>query len=534
MGGKGGRTTTTQTQTVDPDFKERALNVFNRAQTFADQPFRPFTGQRVANFSPQEVAGGNAVNNFALAAQPGINSAMETTSAIANNAANSGIDLLRTAGPSAALMDAQGFVRDAGPREGLFQAQDMTRAAGVTEALLDAQGMTRDAETTRAMRGGQLALVNELLSRPERIAAGIDTYMNPFTQSVVDTTLGDIERSRQMAQAQNAAQAARASAFGGSRQGLQAAETDRAALEQAARTSAALRQSGFTTAAGLAAQDVANQQDAMRARISGASALGQLGATEQNLALQQAGQLGQLGATQQQLALSQAGQLGSLASAEQQQLLARGMGLGQLGADESRIRQTQAQALAQAELAQRAQQLEAARQLAALAGARQEAGLQGAQALFGSGGLQRAQDQANLDAERQIFMEPQQDQLMRLQVLQNALSMFPNPVSTSQTQSQNPGFLGTVGGLGQTGAQAALAYSLLAGCWVAREVYGLHNPRWLMFREWLFEDAPRWFRGLYLRHGAAFAEWIADKPRLKGMIRRFMDSRIAAKFGEPR
>lgn len=121
---------------------------------------------------------------------------------------------------------------------------------------------------------------------------------------------------------------------------------------------------------------------------------------------------------------------------------------------------------------------------------------------------------------------------MRLQVLQSALGMFPNPVSMSQSQSQNPGFLGTVGGLGQTAAQGALAYALL--CWVAREVYGAQNPRWLMFREWVLEDAPRWFRGLYLRHGAAFAEWIADKPRLKGMIRSFMDSRIAAKFGEPR
>lgn len=525
MGGKGGKTTTTQTQSVDPDFKERALNVFNRAQTFADQPFRPFTGQRVADFSPAEQAGFAAVNNFALAAQPGINSAMETTAALANTTGGAGMSALQGAGPSASLTDAIGLVRDAGPRPGLFQAQDMTRAAGVTEALLDAQAMARDAETTRAMRGAQLVLADELLGGPERVAAGINAYMNPYTQSVVDTTLGDIERSRQMAQAQNAAQAARASAFGGSRQGLQAAETDRAALEQAARTSAALRQSGFTTAAGLA-------QDAMRARISGASALGQLGATEQNLALQQAGQLGELGATQQQLALSQAGQLGSLASAEQQQLLARGMGVGQLGAEESRIRQAQAQAIAQAEQAQRAQQLQAANQLAALAAARQEAAIQGAQALLGAGGIQRTQDQANLDVQRQIFMEPQQDQLMRLQVLQGALGMFPNPVSTSQTQNQNPGVMGTIGQVGQVGAQAALAYALL--CWVAREVYGAHNPRWVMFREWVLEDAPRWFRNLYARHGAAFAEWIADKPRLKGMIRSFMDSRIAAKFGEPR
>lgn len=568
MGGKGGKTTTTQTQTVDPDFKARALDVFSRAQTFADQPFRPYTGQRLADFTPMENRGFSNMDAFALSAQPAINAAADTTANIASTGSNAGLDALRLMGPARSLTDAQRFARMAAPRDALFDAQGMTRAAGVPSAVSDAQifareadaapvfaqsqDMTRQAGTTNALRGAQSGLFGTLASEPDPIAAGIPTYMNPYTQSVVDTTLADIERSRQIAQEQNNAAAVRANAFGGSRQAVQAAETDRAALEQAARTAGALRQSGFATAAGLAAQDVANQQDALRARISGASALGQLGATEQNLALaqagqlgqlggqqqqlalQRAGQLGQLGATQQQLALSQADQLGDLASAEQQQLMSRALGLGQLGSEAGRLQLAQGQTLSAAELAQRAQQLEAAGQLAALGTTGQTAALQGAQAQLAAGGLQRAQNQAGLDINRQIFMEPEQDQLMRLQVLQQALGMFPNPVSTTQTQTQNPGFLGTVGGLGQTGAQAALAYSLLSGCWVAREVYGFHNPRWLMFREWLFEDAPRWFRGLYLRHGAAFAEWIADKPRLKGIIRSFMDSRIAAKFGEPR
>lgn len=425
MGGKGGKTTTTQTQSVDPDFRDRALQVFDRAQSFANQPFRPYTGQRLADFTPMETRGFSNMDAFAQSAQPAIRSATDTTANIAATEGNAGLDMLRAS---------------------------------------DIPG---------AVRGGQIALAQSIFGGPQQIAADINTFMNPYTQSVVDTTLADIERSRQIAQEQNNAAAVRANAFGGSRQGVQAAETDRAALEQAARTAAALRQGGFTTAANLAA-------DANRARISGASAL------------------------------------------------------GQLGSEEGRLRLSQGQTLSAAELAQRAQQLEAAGQLAALGTTGQTAALQGAQAQLAAGGLQRAQNQTALDINRQIFMEPEQDQLMRLQVLQQALGMFPNPISTSQSQSQNPGFLQTVGGLGQTGAQAALAYSLLAGCWVAREVYGFHNPRWLMFREWLFEDAPRWFRGLYLRHGAAFAEWIADKPRLKAMIRRFMDSRIAAKFGEPR
>lgn len=74
---------------------------------------------------------------------------------------------------------------------------------------------------------------------------------------------------------------------------------------------------------------------------------------------------------------------------------------------------------------------------------------------------------------------------------------------------------------------ASSAMSAGGGCWVAREVFGASNPLWLCFRHWLFHQAPRWFRSLYLRHGEAFAAWIHDKPRLKAVIRRWMLTRIA-------
>lgn len=65
-----------------------------------------------------------------------------------------------------------------------------------------------------------------------------------------------------------------------------------------------------------------------------------------------------------------------------------------------------------------------------------------------------------------------------------------------------------------------------AMCWVAREVYGADNPRWQLFRYWLLTQAPGWFRKLYRIYGPAFARWIADKPRLKTIIRHWMDARI--------
>jgi len=72
-------------------------------------------------------------------------------------------------------------------------------------------------------------------------------------------------------------------------------------------------------------------------------------------------------------------------------------------------------------------------------------------------------------------------------------------------------------------------------CWVAREVYGAHDPRWLVFRGWITTDAPPWLRTIYITHGPAFADWIHDKPLAKAAVRAWMDlivePRLAASVG---
>ena len=63
-------------------------------------------------------------------------------------------------------------------------------------------------------------------------------------------------------------------------------------------------------------------------------------------------------------------------------------------------------------------------------------------------------------------------------------------------------------------------------CWVAREVYGEDDPRWLKFRVWLHAHAPDWFYRLYARHGQRFARWLHNKPRIKNIVRRWMDTKV--------
>jgi hypothetical protein len=112
--------------------------------------------------------------------------------------------------------------------------------------------------------------------------------------------------------------------------------------------------------------------------------------------------------------------------------------------------------------------------------------------------------------------------------LQNSSNLGNYQASTygARANAQGQVIGGMMQGLGSLGG------GLLALCWVAREVYGNKDIRWMLFREWLMSDSPAWFRALYIKHGEKFALWISNKPRIKSIIRKFMDSRIESKFGK--
>ncbi len=84
-------------------------------------------------------------------------------------------------------------------------------------------------------------------------------------------------------------------------------------------------------------------------------------------------------------------------------------------------------------------------------------------------------------------------------------------------QQQQSGLWGNLAGLG---GSLGSAYLL---CWVAREVYGVKDPRWIRFREWMLTRAPKWLLRLYLRKGAKFALWLHDRPAYKPLVRFLMD-----------
>jgi len=109
----------------------------------------------------------------------------------------------------------------------------------------------------------------------------VSQFMSPYTDEVIDEVEKDIERQGNVARNTAKAKAVGAGAFGGSRQGIQAAEVDRAILDAKAKATADLRARNYDQALGASSQ--AYQQAATR-NLEAGRLLGGLG--------QSVGQLG--------------------------------------------------------------------------------------------------------------------------------------------------------------------------------------------------------------------------------------------------
>lgn len=176
-----------------------------------------------------------------------------------------------------------------------FQAYGQPMTAGLSPLQQNAgsllSGNARNAGMD-AMQSG----VNAAQSATGDILSGIQKYQNPYQQDVINATMGDMERQRQMQRVTDNQSAASAHAFGGSRQGVADSLTNEAYQRTGASTLANLNQQGFNTAAGLAGND-ANRN------LQAGQTLGQLGQAQGNQflnvtnAMQAAG--GQDQATQQ-------------------------------------------------------------------------------------------------------------------------------------------------------------------------------------------------------------------------------------------
>ncbi|MFG6573215.1 hypothetical protein ACGYLO_16600 [Sulfitobacter sp. 1A13353] len=132
----------------------------------------------------------------------------------------------------------------------------------------------------------------------------LDPYLNPYTQNVIDTTLGTLEEQRLKTQNSNDAAAAAAGAFGGSRHGILGSETNGQFADTVSKTTALLNQDNHNSALNLAGADAGMVNSMAQFNAGQALNVGNslLGASNQLFGMQNTANqnLAQDGAMQQQ------------------------------------------------------------------------------------------------------------------------------------------------------------------------------------------------------------------------------------------
>lgn len=251
----------------------------------------------------------------------------------------------------------------------------------------------------------------------------IAQYMNPYSNLVLDQQLQEMNRQAQMQQQGLNAQAVRAGAFGGSRQGIAQQELNRNLQQTQNQAIAQALQSGYGQALSTAQQ----QQQAGLAGYGQLANIGQgigsLAGQQANIAGQQANILGQQ--SQMQQALGQG--IGNLAGQQFGVGSQMAAGLGSLGTQLGNM------GVQQAALGQTEQQL----------------GQNDVNFLYNLGAQQQKQQQAVLDAERASKMQNAFQDQQRLAFLSDIYKGAPSTqMAFTQQQAAAPSPFQQIAGVG--------------------------------------------------------------------------------------
>ena len=360
---------------------------------------------------------GAAANNIMGAAQPYLNQA----SSAAGNIMGAAQPYLNDAGTSARniLGAAQPYLNEAGTsaRNIMGSAQPyLTQAAssagnimGAAQPYLTQAGAT----TAEALSDKALNAANPYLrAASQSSAAGIDQYMNPYQQNVMDVLARQGARNlgeNLLPQVSDAF--IKAGQFGGSRMGEFGSRALRDTQEAVLDKQAQLANQGYAQALGASSGDLARQAQlagtvgsisgADLSRIlQGGAQYGNLGQTAGQLTGQQATALANIGQTAGQLTGQQATALANIGQTAGQLTGQQATALGNLGQTAGQLAGTQATAFGN--LGQTAGQL-AGTQASALANLGQAQTAAGqTQQQYGIGAAQAAQQAQSQDYGRQM------------------------------------------------------------------------------------------------------------------------------------
>jgi hypothetical protein len=402
-------------QQLDPALRDLFLQNYGSAQTTAGG----LKAREFAGFTPEQNRAMQNISNFA-------------------DPNSEGYGALRNA--FGTLKTAAGY----NPNQVVGGDYNAAQANAANLARSDIRDVQNQAVTGSAVAREALgAIAPEARANIRDVTAGsflnqnIQDYMNPYTQAVTNQSLSDLERSRQLQQQQTAAQATAAKAFGGSRQGVAEAETNRAYGENAARLVAQQNAAGYEAAQRASEADLARSMQAQQLNQAQ-----DLATTQQSLQL-----AGQFGLANQDAALRAALanqgvdlSVGTLNAQNQQQANLANQAATNASATQRVQNQLQASlANQQAGLTANQQRIGAANQMTNTGTAFTSSGIAANQALADQGLLRQGFSQQQLDAIRNLPLEQQQ-------ILNQALGINVGGGSGAQsTSTSKQGLLGLLG-----------------------------------------------------------------------------------------
>jgi hypothetical protein len=191
--------------------------------------------------------------------------------------------------------------------QGVTQGMDLTQRGALAAGAIDT---TAQYQAAQDMMGRAVPVIGQGIGGILGSAQAYDpnqaaSYMNPYQQQVTQNALGEMRRQANIAQTGAAAQAVGAGAFGGTREGVQRAETERGVQDLMQQRIMQDYANNYAQAQQAAMQGFESQQ---QRQLAGGQALGQAGMQFANL-----GQgIGGLTAQQAGVDINKAGALGSL------------------------------------------------------------------------------------------------------------------------------------------------------------------------------------------------------------------------------
>ena len=187
-------------------------------------------------------------------------------------------------------------------------AQTLAQAQAGATGIAGFQPFLTQAQTQAGLAGGLgTAALGTLggVSLGAPTAAQTQAFMSPFQQQVIDATLGEFDRNKQIQEQQIRDQQAALGALGSGRAGVQLAEFGTGAARERALLQAGLLQQGFQQAQAARQQDIANRFGVSQGLSGLAGQQAALGAQTGQIAGTNIGRLGSLGAINQAQAQAQ-------------------------------------------------------------------------------------------------------------------------------------------------------------------------------------------------------------------------------------